>query len=124
MVRRMAKGLQHTAENVAHSVWLQAASRIGVPLLLAAAMWFGSTVVSIERRMAQAEQADREMVRRVETLEQRREADLNDYRQLERRIQETTGTIRSDLAAIRADQAALLRALTRVEQNIDRTAAR
>lgn len=117
---RVGQVAQDTAEKVANSVWLAAASRIGVPLLLAASIAAFTTLVGLERRMAQGEQVDREVLRRVEHLEQRREQDRVDYINREERIREMTSIIRADISAIRADQVAMLRALSRVEQIIDR----
>lgn len=123
----MTKTLEERAKQVVASVWLAAASRLGVPLLLAAAMWGGSTVVVLDRRMAQAEQTDRTVERRfdvaerrLDTLEGRREADRNEYATREQQVRDMTTSVRSDLAVLRESNAALLRAIQRVEQYIDR----
>ncbi len=123
----MTKTLEERAKQVVASVWLGAASRIGVPLLLSAAMWSGSTVIILDRRMAQAEQADRTVERRfdvaerrLDTLEGRREADRSEYAAREQQVRDMTTNVRSDLAVLRESNAALLRAIQRVEQYIDR----
>lgn len=116
----MAQSLHQRAEALVSSVWLTAANRIGVPLILAAVLWGGSTVLALENRMHQAEAKDNEITRRVQVLEERRERDRDESTQRETSLRALASDIRTDLAGLRAQQDATLRALTRVEQYIDR----
>jgi len=104
---------RHVVDAVAGSTALQAVSRIGIPLLLAAAAYGTTTLISLERRVAVLEQGRGdfagEIVRRISSLET---ADARD--------RETMSQVRVDVAALLAQQAATLRALDRVERALER----
>ena len=116
----MAQSLHQRAEAIVGSIWLTAANRIGVPLILAAVVWGGSTVLALENRMQQSEARDGEFTRRIATLEEHRERDRNESAQRETSLRDLASDIQTDLAGLRAQQDATLRALSRVEQYIDR----
>lgn len=116
----MAQSLHQRAEALVGNVWLTVANRIGIPLILAAVLWGGSTVLALEGRMHQAETKDNEITRRVQVLEEHRERDRDESTQRETSLRALASDIRTDLAGLRAQQDATLRALTRVEQYIDR----
>ena len=101
------------ADRIAASAALTALSRIGIPLLLAVSAWGASNLIAIDRRVAVLEQQRaglaEDMTRRLAALE------LSDARDREVMTQ-----LRSDVAALLAQQAAVLRTLDRVERALER----
>jgi hypothetical protein len=101
------------ADRIAGSAALTALSRIGIPLLLAGSAWGADHLIGIDRRVAVLEQQRaglaEDMTRRLVALE------VSDARD-----RETMTQLRSDVAALLAQQAATLRALDRVERALER----
>lgn len=104
-------------ERIAGSAALTALSRIGIPLLLAVSAWGASNLIAIDRRVAVLEQQrvgmTDDLTRRLSALE------ISDARDREVMTQ-----LRSDVAALLAQQAAVLRTLDRVERALERREAR
>ena len=100
-------------DRLAGSAALTVLSRVGVPLLLAGSMWGASNLIGIDRRVAVLEQQrsgmTEDMTRRLAALE------MSDARD-----RETMTQLRSDVAALLAQQAAVLRTLDRVERALER----
>lgn len=104
-------------ERIAGSAALTALSRIGIPLLLAGSAWGADNLIAIDRRVAVLEQQrvgmTDDMTRRLAALE------LSDARD-----RETMTQLRTDVAALLAQQAAVLRTLDRVERALERRETR
>jgi hypothetical protein len=104
-------------ERIAGSAALTALSRIGIPLLLMGSAWGASNLIGIDRRVAVLEQQRHgltdDLTHRLAALE------LSDARD-----RETMTQLRSDVAALLAQQQATLRALDRVERALERREAR
>lgn len=100
---------QNVMDKIAGSAALAAISRIGMPLLLAAATWSAATLIGLDRRVAMLEGVGTteraEVIRRITELEQS-----------DRRDRELINAMRADLAAMRADQIATLRTVERLER--------
>ena len=106
-------------EQVATSMLLQAINRLGVPLLMAGVTWMVVQTVALDRRVSLMERELDTHLSRVVRLEGFREADMERSTQRQQAITDVLATLRNDLAGIRADQAAMLRALTRLESLSD-----
>lgn len=91
-------------EKVAASVYLQAFNRLGVPLILAGVTYFAAQVVTLDRRMFLVEQTNADQTTRLVQVEARRDE-----------LIAAIGNLRADISAMRADQVALLRVITRLE---------
>lgn len=143
----MSGATEKLIDRVNSSQALQAASRIGVPLLLAAAIGGTRFLVSLEHRVTvvesqrasaatdvarrlevldAADMRSREVDRRVSMLEQVRVSTTDDIsRRLgvleaaDARDREITSQMRADVSALLAQQSAMLRALERVERAVD-----
>lgn len=100
-------------DRFAGSVALTAIGRIGIPILLAVSMWGASHLITLDRRVAVLEQQRsgmaEDLTRRLAALEV---ADARD--------REVMTQLRADLAALLAQQAAVLRTLDRVERALER----
>lgn len=100
-------------DRIAGSAALTVLSRIGIPLLLMISAWGANNLIGIDRRVAVLEQQRtgmaEDMTRRLAALE------LSDARDREVMTQ-----LRSDVAALLAQQAAVLRTLDRVERALER----
>lgn len=110
-------------EQVATSMLLQAINRLGVPLLMAGVTWMVVQAVALDRRVSLMERELDTHLSRVVRLEGFREADMERSSQRQQAITDVLATLRNDLAGIRADQSAMLRALTRLESITDRNTA-
>lgn len=115
----MAQRLHERAEAIVSSVWLTAANRLGIPLILAAVVWGGSTVLALDNRMHQAEVKGVDFTRRVALLEEHRERDRVEDNQREIQLRSIAADIRNDVAAMRAQNEAVRHSLGRIEQYID-----
>lgn len=124
MPDRLKEAAEHAAEQVAGSIWLAAASRIGVPLLLAGMTYGVGQTVALDQRAAVTERLQSSLIERVARLENQREADQARLAGQEMQLREALASLRTDLAAIRTDQQSQLRVLTRLENYVDRAAAR
>lgn len=105
--------IRRATEAIAGSTALAAISRIGIPLLLAVVGWAATVVVGLERRVAVLESGraavNEDLGRRLTAIE------VTDQRD-----RETLTQLRSDVAALLANQAATLRALDRLERAVER----
>jgi hypothetical protein len=102
-------------------MWLQAINRIGVPVLIAGLIYMISATVHLDRRVAVIDRELDATATRIAHLERFREADQANAIQTRRELSETLASLRTDMAGVRADQAAMLRALTRLESLSDRS---
>lgn len=100
-------------DRMAGSAALTVLSRLGIPILLLVSGWGVRELVGLDRRVAILEQQRlglaEDLTRRLGALE------VSDARD-----RETMTQLRSDVAALLAQQAAVLRTLDRVERALER----
>lgn len=119
------------AERIIGNVALLAVSRIGIPLLLAAALGGSGFLFALDRRVAVLEEnkaAAAELTsRRLAALEQTEQRAREDLARrmaaietIDARERDALGAVRSDVATVAAQVAAILRSVERLERLADR----
>lgn len=124
---RSADAAGGVVERAAHSIYLQAISRVGVPLLIAGIGYVIAQVVHVDRRAAMLEVKADQFEVRVTRIENSRETDRREASASEQAIRGILTQIQSDMASLRAEASAeranVLRAIGRLESFVDRQAA-
>lgn len=117
MTLRMPKVVASHVEGIAKSALWAAASRIGVPLILALVM------TGIPVHLLWAARVNEELAlakRDIAAVV----ADVRELKEARREDTKTEATIQSDIAAVKTSVSAILRAIDRVEKQMDSIAPR